>query len=224
MIFLLMKMFFYIVVAAGIGGAAGWFLRNLQAQQTDEAAHRSVNDAKSKLPQLESLLRGRDEQIEKLKSKLDQYKEARQLAQNEVESLKKQLRKGEQELRRSQEALQALKFAEENRLSDDDFCAEPMDAEVRQSPAGEQNDQEFQQLQSRCTTLETALKRTKQECAEEVKTLEQQLLRKSEALDYEQEKVAELTREQRLHNKSLQVLHQQLEQARNQRMGARNSA
>ena len=63
-------MFVYLVLAGAIGVAAGWLLRNLQAQQSEEMARRQVHDAKSKMPQLESLLRGRDEQITKLKEEI----------------------------------------------------------------------------------------------------------------------------------------------------------
>ena len=63
MIFLIAKIFVYLLLAGFVGAAAGWLTRNLQAQRSDENASRAVNDAKSKMPQLESLLRGRDEQV-----------------------------------------------------------------------------------------------------------------------------------------------------------------
>jgi IMP dehydrogenase/GMP reductase len=68
-IYLIFKMFVYLILAGGIGGPAGWLLRNLQAQQSEEKARRVVTDAKSKVPQLESLLRGRDEQVPNSKKK-----------------------------------------------------------------------------------------------------------------------------------------------------------
>ena len=67
MIFLIFNIFIYLLLAGLIGAAAGWLMRNLQAQRGEEEAARAVADAKSKLPQMESMLRSRDEQVAKLK-------------------------------------------------------------------------------------------------------------------------------------------------------------
>ena len=68
MTYLIVKIFIYLLLAGGIGFAAGWLFRNFESQKKEERAQRAINDAKSKVPQLESMLRGRDEQIQKLKS------------------------------------------------------------------------------------------------------------------------------------------------------------
>ena len=86
MIFLIAKMFIYLLLAAGIGFAAGWLLRNLQAQQSEEKAQRAVHDVKSKLPQLESLLRGRDDQIVRLQAEI---RERRQEHKETAQALSK---------------------------------------------------------------------------------------------------------------------------------------
>ncbi len=110
MIFLIGKIFVYLVLAGAIGGAAGWLLRNLQAQRTEENALRSVTDAKSKLPQLESLLRGRDEQIQKLKAEIADRK-------TQSSELEQQIRSGEQALREQQRLAERLQHTVDARKS-----------------------------------------------------------------------------------------------------------
>ena len=71
MIYLILKIFGYLLIAVLAGFASGWLLRNLLAVKKDEELHSSLNDARAKLPQFESLLRGRDQQVIGLKDDLE---------------------------------------------------------------------------------------------------------------------------------------------------------
>ena len=70
MIFLVLKIFGYLLVALLAGFASGWLFRNLAAIKKDETLQGSLNDVRAKLPQFESLLRGRDQQVSKLREDL----------------------------------------------------------------------------------------------------------------------------------------------------------
>ena len=70
MIYLILKMFFYLLLALLAGGAAGWILRHIMAAKQDEDMQRTLADARARVPQFESLIRSRDEQINRLKDEL----------------------------------------------------------------------------------------------------------------------------------------------------------
>ncbi len=71
MIYLILKIFGYLLVALLAGFASGWLYRNLLAVKKDDELLSSLNDARSKLPQFESLIRGRDGQVQSLKDDLE---------------------------------------------------------------------------------------------------------------------------------------------------------
>ena len=119
MIFLLLKMFIYLVLAALVGGGAGWLLRNLQAQKSEESAHRSANDAKSKLPQLESLLRSRDEQIAKYKAQFAEVKAEFKAAQKEQQEAQKTFKEQTRELQRLKSQTKSAQTADSMSIDDD---------------------------------------------------------------------------------------------------------
>lgn len=70
MIYLILKMFFYLLLALLAGAAAGWILRHIMAAKQDEDMQRTLADARARVPQFESLIRSRDEQINRLKDEL----------------------------------------------------------------------------------------------------------------------------------------------------------
>ena len=114
MIFLIFNIFIYLLLASLIGAAAGWLLRNLQAQRREEAATLAVADARSKLPQMETLLRGRDEQLTKLKSQFAEVSsELKALAQapntleEENQQLQRELTRYKRDARWATRALEA---------------------------------------------------------------------------------------------------------------------
>ena len=70
MIFLILKMFVYLLLALVAGVGAGWVLRHITAAKQEEDMQRTLADARARVPQFESLIRSRDEQIKRLKEEL----------------------------------------------------------------------------------------------------------------------------------------------------------
>ncbi len=70
MIYLIMKMFLYLLIALVAGGAAGWLLRNVAAVRKEDELNKSLADARGRVPQFESLLRSRDELVKQLRMDL----------------------------------------------------------------------------------------------------------------------------------------------------------
>ena len=103
MMFLVGKIFIYLFLAGAIGAVSGWLMRNLQGQRSEESASRAAHDAKSKLPQMESLLRGRDEQIAKLKAQLGELTAEAKAHAREVHALEDELQAKQGELSKALE-------------------------------------------------------------------------------------------------------------------------
>ncbi|MEE4283076.1 MAG: hypothetical protein V2I41_14115 [Pseudomonadales bacterium] len=228
MMFLIGKMFIYLLLAGGIGGAAGWLMRNLQAQRTEENAQRSVTDVKAKLPQLESLLRGRDEQIQKLKAEIADRKTA-------ASEMEQELRAGEQALREQQRISARLQQTVDARKSKSltDF---DMSGDVEQDTDTTDTDNLIAELSAEIARLkaelaqpapapaadadETLLQIEAEALRNKLVSTEGKLSAIQADLMQEQNKVSELERERELQNKSLQVLHQQLELERTRRVAS----
>ena len=227
MMFLIGKIFIYLLLAGGIGGAAGWLARNLQAQRTEENAQRSVTDVKAKLPQLESLLRGRDDQIQKLKAEIADRKAA-------ASELEQELRAGEQTLREQQRISARLQQTVDARQSksltdfdlsedgeqgtdttDTDNLIAELSAEIARLKA---QLAEPAPVQATTDADETLLQIEAEALRNKLVSTEGKLNAVHSDLLQEQNKVSELERERELQNKSLQVLHQQLELERTRRV------
>ncbi|MEM7078859.1 MAG: hypothetical protein AAF513_09545 [Pseudomonadota bacterium] len=218
MIFLVLKIFVYLLLAAAIGGAAGWLLRNLQAQKTEEDAQRAVHDAKSKVPQLETLLRSRDDQNKKLKLEVTERK-------GELQSMEQALRTAEQKQREQERELARLRTQGNSGAHKTADISELDFTDEQPSPAV--NDERVDQLKAQVISLQDELERRAAQSVDEplhevetealrlqLANVERQLTRAQQDLALEREKVQELERERELQNKSLQVLHQQLEMER----------
>jgi uncharacterized small protein (DUF1192 family) len=228
MIFLITKMFVYLLLAGAIGAAGGWLFRNLQAQRSEENALRAAHDAKSKVPQLESLLRGRDEQITKLKDILQEKQSELSEQGQAMQDLEKKARDHEREASRWQQSAQAKEV----------LCADTLDVD---SDAVGEADELIAELAAEIARLKAQLAQTSAaqsvvpaqanghadagDLAAELESLraqlnkvERQLKDTHSDLMQEQNKVTELERERELQNKSLQVLHQQLELERTRRV------
>jgi hypothetical protein len=228
MMFLIGKMFIYLLLAGGIGGAAGWLMRNLQAQRTEENAQRSVTDVKAKLPQLESLLRGRDEQIQKLKAEIADRKTT-------ASELEQELRAGEQTLREQQRISERLQQTVDARKSKSltDF---DLSGDVESDTDTTDTDNLIAELSAEIARLkaelaqpapapaadadETLLQIEAEALRNKLVSTEGKLTAIHADLLQEQNKVSELERERELQNKSLQVLHQQLELERTRRVAS----
>ena len=92
MIYLILKMAVYLLVALATGAGAGWLARNFAAQKREDELHRQLNELKAKLPQHESLMRARDEQLQGLREEVRE-KDAR------IGELHDAVAAGEKELR-----------------------------------------------------------------------------------------------------------------------------
>ena len=233
MIFLIGKIFIYMFLAMFIGIAAGWLLRNLQAQRNEESAARAMHDAKSKLPQIESLLRGRDEQITKLKEHLQEAKTSFAEHDQDLRTVQQKLREQERLAKRWQQSAEA-KSAGANDLVDLDAAAvdsSDNNALVDEVDEGETNvliaelsseisrlKGELEQAQSHPSDDETLLSVEVESLRAQLERAESKLAIATTDLTDEQNKVGELERERELQNKSLQVLHQQLELERTRRV------
>ena len=216
--------FIYLFLAGAVGAVAGWLLRNLQAQRTEEGAQRAAHDAKAKLPQLESLLRHREEQITKLKATLNESKQELVEHDQKVRDLEQKAREQEQQARRWRERTEARQHDDLNDIEvarDGTADADALIAELSL---------EVERLKDELATAAAGdpLTQTGDEQIVDKAELEQLRLRLAEAgrelelaqadLLQEQNRVAELERERELQNKSLQVLYQQLDLERTRRV------
>ena len=252
MTFLILKIFAYLVLAALIGAAAGWLFRNLEAQKSEEKANRAAHDAKSKVPQLESLLRGRDEQISKFKGQVDEAKALLTEREQTLRQVEQQLRDSEREAKRWQQSAEA-KGPNQN-LDNLDFeqdfdAADVAEAEGNADELISELSREIAELKAAQATALDDLARAQSELstaqAERARAQEDLLAAQDTAssaegnaplggaeaqlrdqvqtlrnqLDRETAKVVELERERELQNKSLKVLHQQLELERHKAAG-----
>ncbi len=223
MIFLIGKIFIYLVVAGLVGALAGWLVRNLQAQRAEESAQRAAHDAKAKLPQLESLLRGRDEQVSKLKAMLTEKKAELAAYEQKMRDMEQQMRELEREARRWQERAEARQghdLHDMDMQGDGTGDADGLIAELSR---------EITRLKDELAAAGAGAGLTQADHLQVMGTAEVEQLRarldeaerqlelaKADLLD-EQNKVLELERERELQNKSLQVLYQQLELERTRR-------
>lgn len=215
MTFLITKILFYLVTAGAIGFAAGWLFRNLQGQRKEEQAQRSVHDAKSKVPQLESLLRGRDDQIKKLKGEVQEFKTALQKKDQTFAEKEREILEQKRELNRYKQVGEA----KTGMSLDDDDDASDLIAELSREITSLKTELEVAK-----STVSIAPSQTAGVSETEITALRDEVVRLSDALreassNLEREKasVIELERERELQNKSLKVLHQQLELERSRK-------
>lgn len=234
MTFLIAKIFIYLIVAGAVGFGAGWLLRNLQAQKHTEASSRAMHDAKSKLPQLESLLRGRDEQLQRTRDELVELKNQSKERAEQLKQAQHELREQTAEAERLKASAQARTGGSEMNLEDtlqegDDIMAMDGGSDVDDLIA--ELSQEIVQLKTELRKKDAELRRASTAGAAvddaeleamrlQLKRLDQDLKNTRADLIRANESVQELERERELQNKSLQVLHQQLELERTRRVAS----
>lgn len=250
MIYLILKIFLYLLVALLLGFGAGWLTRNVVSVRREDELQRSITEARARVPQFESLMRTRDEQLQRLR---DEHSGKDQ----RINELTEQIQRKEEALREKDRELK--KFSAQHGVLDADGAddgalvgGEVLDFDA--SPAQGASDATVTQLKTDILRLEQELRAARTEAAEamaeaasaeaaltqlrstsrevpagqegqssellakEVAELQARLRQKAEeqdrlnkVLETEQRKVVELERERELQNKSLQVLHQQLE-------------
>ena len=268
MIYLIMKMFVYLAVALLAGFGAGWLTRNLMAAKKEDELHRTVSETKSRMPQFESLMRTRDEQMKTLRQELKDKDARIGELHEEMDAQDKTLKEKDRELKSANNRLASFDVDDEagsaaagadTELSEVDMSggapldySEDYSEDYAQDYSGVDSDgtagadlatevrrlegeverlrQHEQGLQaelriarsasdsattaSSTSAMEEVLRTEVQELESRLRQTAQEHDRLAKALEQEKRKVVELERERDLQNRSLQVLHQQLELAR----------
>ena len=70
MIYLIFKIGIYLLLAMLCGAGAGWLARNVSALRQDEEQQRQLHELGAELPQLQTLMRTRDEQLKALRTQI----------------------------------------------------------------------------------------------------------------------------------------------------------
>jgi septal ring factor EnvC (AmiA/AmiB activator) len=254
-----MKMFLYLAVAMVAGFGAGWLARNLMAGRKEDELQRTLSETRSKLPQFESLMRSRDEQLKTTRQEVKDKDVRIGELHEEMGAQDKALRESDRQLKNARNRLAALEPDEEasddsTRLSEVDMSGgRPLDyagvdasggsmdtlggaddervdevkrleLEVERLRLQEQNleaeliaarvDQSTPSVSAGSSAMEEVLRSEVHELESRLRQTAAEHERLTRALEQEKRKVVELERERELQNKSLQVLHQQLELAR----------
>lgn len=210
MSYLIFKIGAYLLVAMACGAGAGWLARNVSAVRQEDDQQRQLAELGAKLPQLETLMRTRDDQLTSLRAQLKEKDQRIGRLHDEVGALGKMLESAEHELEQAKTAKDAAApveepSAESQRIAE--LAAEVgrlhsqlSDARVRAAAPQRADADEGERLREELQSLEERLKQNGQEHD-----------RMSQVLEQERRKVVELERERELQSKSLQLLHQQLE-------------
>jgi hypothetical protein len=218
--YLILKISGYLVLALLAGLATGWFLRHITATSREEEMQRTLADARARVPQFETLIRSRDVQISHLKEEIKD-KNFR------INALVDDLRAAETALKdahgnsgngaatqppeRNDQVSQLKRQLEE-------ACAQAADA-MSVAAAAESELIQLKAERARVSEAPPHQPSAEQhpEPAGRFKQTDAEFIRLRQDLELEQRRVLELERERELQNKSLQVLHQQLELEREQR-------
>ncbi len=193
MTFLVLKIFAYLGVALFSGAAVGWLLRSRLPSDVPVDASELI-ELQNHIERLESALVSRDDELADAQGNNDALQAALNTRTHRVAQLEEQLRELKVEL----------------------SSAAPANEEADGLITALHN--EVSRLREELLRLETEPGRAAVDVERTVKELEARLVRKASELDRleqalsgEERKVRELERERDLQNKSLHVLHQQLE-------------
>jgi chromosome segregation ATPase len=205
-----MKMFVYLAVAVGTGFGAGWLTRNLDAKNKEEELQRTLTETKARLPQFESLMRSRDEQLKSLGAEVKDKDARIGELHGQVDNQAKLFTQTKQQLKNAQHQLAATDGhagAPESASTASDLDTElsEVDASVNADGGGD--------VAGSSSAMEEVLRSEVHELESRLRQTSADQDRLSKALEQEKRAVAELRGERELQNRSLQVLHQQLELA-----------
>lgn len=263
MIYLIMKMFLYLLIALVAGGAAGWLLRNVAAVRQEDELNKSLAEARGRVPQFESLLRSRDELVKQLRMDLKTQEAKSSDLQESLGTQEREMRDKSRALSKAVARNEALEGTGTSGDADESGDLTEVSFEAEASPAPDAEPQSTEDNQTigallddierlrdelqaanaatanavaEATAAEAELSAHNQgdsagrndALAKQLAELQAQLAEKeaererlSNLLETEQRKLAELEKERELQNKSLQVLHQQLELERERSHQAR---
>ena len=100
MIYLILKMFLYLILAMAAGGGAGWLLRNIAAIKREEELSRALTDAKARVPQFEAQLRSREDQGKRSRDEMATKERVIAELMEEIKSKEEALREKDRELKK----------------------------------------------------------------------------------------------------------------------------
>ena len=207
MIYLILKIFWYLLTALLAGFASGWLFRNLLAVKQEELQQNTLNDARSKLPQFESQLRGSGRRLKNLEDDLSRKTQQIQDLMDAANVKERALLKKSRELQRlTQPSSADVGKTRRVRVAELEKDLERAVQAMRQAEANALVNTTDADRDS-CQVTELGIRLRQQS---------QDFERLSRSLEQERRKVVELKRERALQHKSLTVLHQQLEHERDQ--------
>jgi chromosome segregation protein len=235
-IYLILKIFFYLFVALALGSAGGWLARNLVAARREDELQKAVTEARARVPQFESLMRARDQQVQRLKD--DNKDKDQRIAEltSQAHTLEESLRGKQRELARAASRNEALELDGASGVASTDGSMEspgrPGDLE-RLTEELARARRETADAVAEAAAAEAELARLRRDAGgrnaggettvdgaalERIKELEARLEqtadeheRLNRTLETERRRIAQLERERELQNRSLRVLHEQLE-------------
>lgn len=118
MTFLILKIAAYLTAALVLGIAAGWVSRHVTAQREEESSSRALNDNRAKVPQLESLIRVRDDEIQRIKQAQEGQQESVSQANQELQAQVSLVREKEVEVARLKAQLDNLQSLNSDAVDD----------------------------------------------------------------------------------------------------------
>ncbi|MCP5179981.1 MAG: hypothetical protein H6993_06150 [Pseudomonadales bacterium] len=205
MIYLVGRIFLYLLVATLIGGVAGWQLVRRRMQRQLDLERRTVSAARLELSQREQELTRLSQRVDELESLPAAVPSADTV---EVEALRDQLAQRFAELDAMRRAFEELKQEQASAHMNEEAgnnLITVLHAEIAR-------------LRAENEALKEARPKSPDDLTMMVRDLEGRLVRKLNEIDRlqqslagEERKVLELERERELQDKSLHVLHQQLE-------------
>jgi chromosome segregation ATPase len=92
MIYLIFKMFVYLLVSTGAGFAAGWLLNQLRSDRAVASAQEASNSSRTVVPQLESTIRAREQEIDQARARLKECETSLADIEGELKETRKDLR------------------------------------------------------------------------------------------------------------------------------------
>lgn len=205
MLYLVLKIIAYLIAATGLGLGAGYFARHAQAKKEEETLTNALNETKARLPQQDTLLRTRDDKIAQQVEQINEFKAEAKQTKHRVAELERSLSQAETALKAAEarkaatvtNVLPGLDEPEPAANHDEDVIAlkseiASLQAEIQKLAGGDSADAVKRQLAQRELDFQSLAK----------------------VLDEREQTIAQLERERDLQQRSLQVLHQQLENER----------
>lgn len=157
MIYLILKIFLYLLVALLLGLGAGWLIRNVVSIRREDELQKTITEVRARVPQFESLMRTRDQQVQRMRDELkDKNQDLKELA-DQIQGKEAELATRQREIGKLSARNQAL---ETGGGETDDYASakgsEAEGSENRNSTDVERLEEELTQLRSELGEARTA--------------------------------------------------------------------